>query len=34
VAGGGEPLREISIPALSAADGVGEEAVVDEADTH
>ena len=34
VAVGGEPLGEVAVPALGAADGVGEEAVVDEADAH
>ena len=31
---GGEPLREVAVPALGAADGVREQAVVDEADPH
>ena len=31
---GREPLAEVAVPALGAADGVGEEAVVDEADAH
>ena len=31
---GGEALREVAIPALRAADRVGEQAVVDEADPH
>jgi hypothetical protein len=30
----GEPLGEGALPALAAADGVGIEAVVDEADVH
>ena len=34
VAVGAEPLGEVAVPALGAADGVGEEAVVDEADAH
>ena len=29
-----EPLREVAVPALGTADGVREEAVVDEADAH
>ena len=31
---GGEPLGEVAVPALGAADGVREQAVVDEADAH
>ena len=31
---GGQPLGEVAVPALGAADGVGEQAVVDEADAH
>ena len=31
---GREALRDVAIPALGAADGVGKEAVVDEADSH
>ena len=31
---GREPLGEVAIPALGAADGVGEQAVVDQADAH
>ena len=34
VAVGGEPLAEVAVPALGAADGVREQAVVDEADPH
>ena len=34
VAVGREPLGEVAVPALGAADRVGEEAVVDEADAH
>ena len=31
---GRQALGEVAIPALGAADGVGEEAVIDDADTH
>src|SRR5918998_2295891 len=31
---GGQPFGEVAIPSLGAADGVGEQAVVDQADTH
>ena len=31
---GGQPLGEVAVPALGAADGVREQAVVDEADPH
>ena len=31
---GRQPLGEVAVPALGAADGVGEQAVVDEADAH
>ena len=31
---GGEALREVAIPALGPADGMREQAVVDEADAH
>src|SRR5436305_911385 len=34
VAGRGQPFAEVAVPALGTADGVGEEAVVDEADAH
>ena len=34
VALGGEPLGEVAVPALGAADGVREQAVVDDADPH
>ena len=30
----GETLGKVAVPALAAADGVGEEQVVDEADVH
>jgi hypothetical protein len=34
VAVGRQALGEVAIPALGAADGVGEQAVIDDADTH
>ncbi len=34
VAVGGESLGEVSVPALGAADGIREQAVIDDADTH
>jgi hypothetical protein len=34
VPGGREALGEVAVPALGAADGVGEQAVIDQADAH
>ena len=34
VPAGGQRLREIAVPALGAANGVGEKAVIDDADAH